>query len=58
MPFSFLNIQGFIGNGAFWVSCCGYGFFIKDTSINKLTLDEIGEGGTYIGSLFFRSLKP
>lgn len=57
MPFSFLNIKGYIGNGAFWITCDGIGFLIKDTSINQLTIKELGSGGKFLGSLFFRVIK-
>ena len=40
MPFSIFSIKGFLGNGAFWMSCNGRGFMFRDVSVNKLTYDE------------------
>lgn len=57
MPFSFLNIKGYIGNGAFWITHNGSGFLVKDTSVNKLTIQEMGGGGKFLGSFFFRTIN-
>lgn len=35
----------------------GVYFLVKDTSINKLTIQEMGGGGKFLGSLFFRTIN-
>ncbi len=40
MPFHFLSIKGFLGNGAFWLTVGGHGFIFRDVSVNKFTYDE------------------
>lgn len=58
MVFGNKNINGYIGDGVFWLVAFGYGFLLVDTSINQLTINELGNGGTFIGRIFLRAIKP
>ncbi len=57
MLFGNKYINGYLGDGAFWITVFGYGFLFVDTSIRQLSVDEL-EGGVFIGRFFFREIGP
>lgn len=60
MIFGNKYVYGYLGDGAFWIRFFGYGFLLKDTSINTLMFGERNghNQGVFIGRFFFRTLRP